>query len=44
MIYLDNSATTKPRQSVTDEYVRAAHELWINPSAAYAQALDSERT
>lgn len=43
MIYLDNSATTKPRQSVTDEYVRAAHELWINPSAAYAQALDSEK-
>ena len=43
MIYLDNSATTHARQEVIDTVTDAMQKFWINPSAAYAQALDVEK-
>ena len=35
MIYLDNSATTKPCQSAVEAVHNAMTELWCNPSALY---------
>ena len=43
MIYLDNSATTAMRPCVIEAFDTAMRQTWFNPSAAYAQALVSEK-
>ena len=43
MIYLDNSATTRPYDAVIERMARAMREEYVNPSAAYAPALAGER-
>ena len=43
MIYLDNSATTKPRAEVAQTVAGAMADTWFNPSASYAPALTSEK-
>lgn len=35
MIYLDNSATTKPDSSVLDSYIKINSEFWANPSSMH---------
>ncbi len=50
MIYLDNSATTRPCREAVEAMTHALTQLWANPSALYsfgieaAQALRSART
>lgn len=36
MIYLDNSATTKPDASVLASFIKVNEELWYNPSSIHA--------
>ncbi|PJK17371.1 aminotransferase [Chryseomicrobium excrementi] len=36
MIYLDNSATTKPDSSVLDSFVKVNESLWFNPASIHA--------
>ena len=43
MIYLDNSATTRPFDSVIDAMDACMRETWFNPSAAYKPAVDVDR-
>ena len=43
MIYLDNSATTKPRPEAVDAMVRALTEDWGNPSALYGFGFDAAK-
>lgn len=43
MIYLDNSATTRPFQSALSAMERAAREGYFNPSSLYAQAMDGQK-
>lgn len=43
MIYLDNSATTRPFDSVIDVMSASMREAYFNASAAYRPALDVER-
>ncbi len=43
MIYLDNSATTRPFDSVIDVMDACMRETWFNPSAAYKPAVDVDR-
>ena len=43
MIYLDNSATTKPCPEAVDAMTRALTENWANPSALYAFGIDTGR-
>ncbi|MBQ4265738.1 MAG: cysteine desulfurase [Clostridia bacterium] len=43
MIYLDNSATTRPFDSVIDVMTNCMRENWFNPSAAYKPAVDVDR-
>ena len=43
MIYLDNSATTRPFDSVIDAMDACMRESWFNPSAAYKPAVDVDR-
>lgn len=43
MIYLDNSATTRPFDAVIERMDWAMRENYVNPSAAYAPALAGER-
>lgn len=43
MIYLDNSATTRPFDAVIDEMSRSMREAYFNASAAYKPAVDVER-
>ena len=43
MIYLDNSATTRPAESVVDAMDRAMREGFFNPSALYAPAMLAEK-
>lgn len=43
MIYLDNSATTKPFDGVIEAMNRCMRETYFNPSAAYGPALAVER-
>lgn len=38
MIYLDNAATTKPRQEVVDSIMTYLTDKWYNPSALYINA------
>lgn len=43
MIYLDNSATTKPYDEVLDEYNRISKEVYFNPSALHTAGIYAER-
>ena len=43
MIYLDNSATTRPCAAAVAGARRAMEESWHNPSALYGLAVDAER-
>ena len=43
MIYLDNSATTRPFDSVIDAMDRCMRENYFNASAAYKPAVDVDR-
>ena len=43
MIYLDNSATTRPFDSVIDTMNACMRDTWFNPSAAYKPAVDVDR-
>ena len=43
MIYLDNSATTKPCPEAVEATVRAMTEAWGNPSALYNFGIDTAR-
>ena len=43
MIYLDNSATTKPCPEAVDAMTRALTEHWANPSALYSFGIDTGR-
>ena len=44
MIYLDNSATTKPCQAAVEAITKAMTENWGNPSALYGFGIDAART
>ena len=41
MIYLDNSATTKPCKEAVEAMTRAMTEGWGNPSALYGFGIDT---
>lgn len=43
MIYLDNSATTRPFDCVVDVMNACMRDTWFNPSAAYKPAVDLEK-
>ena len=43
MIYLDNSATTKPCQEAVEAMTKALTENWGNPSALYDFGIDTAR-
>ncbi len=43
MIYLDNSATTKPCKEAVEAMTRALTEGWANPSALYDFGIDAAR-
>ena len=43
MIYLDNSATTKPCPQAVEAMTRALTEDWANPSALYSFGIDTGR-
>ena len=43
MIYLDNSATTKPCPEAVEAVTRALTENWANPSALYDFGIDTAR-
>ena len=43
MIYLDNSATTRQFDEVTDVMVRAMQEDYGNPSSLYQMGVDAEK-
>lgn len=43
MIYLDNSATTKPCKEAVDMMNTALTELWANPSALYGFGFDAAK-
>ena len=43
MIYLDNSATTRPFDGVIDLMASSMREAYFNPSAAYKPAVDEDR-
>ncbi len=43
MIYLDNSATTKPCPEAVEAVTRALAEDWANPSALYRFGIDAAR-
>ena len=43
MIYLDNSATTKPCKEAVEAMTNALTELWANPSALYSFGFDAAK-
>ena len=43
MIYLDNSATTKPCPQAVEAMTKALTENWGNPSALYGFGIDAAR-
>ena len=43
MIYLDNSATTKPCNEAVEAVTKALTESWANPSALYSFGIDAAR-
>ena len=44
MIYLDNSATTKPCAEAVEAMQNAMTEMWANPSALYSFGIDAAKT
>ena len=44
MIYLDNSATTKPCPEAVEALTKALTENWANPSALYGFGIDAARS
>ena len=44
MIYLDNSATTKPCEAAVEAVIKALSEEWANPSALYQFGIDVSKT
>ncbi len=44
MIYLDNSATTKPCPEAVEAVTKALTENWANPSALYGFGIDTARS
>ena len=43
MVYLDNSATTRPYDEVTGEVTRIMREFWGNPSSLHARGIEAEK-
>ncbi|MFC4409783.1 cysteine desulfurase family protein [Chungangia koreensis] len=43
MIYLDNSATTKPRKEVMDTFVKANEAFYANPASLHGMGVEAER-
>ena len=43
MIYLDNSATTKPCAEAVEAMTQALTENWANPSALYTFGIEANR-
>ena len=43
MIYLDNSATTRPCEAAVEAMTKALTQDWANPSALYAFGIDAAR-
>ena len=43
MIYLDNSATTKPCNAAVEAMQNAMTEMWANPSALYSFGIDAAK-
>ena len=43
MIYLDNSATTKPRKEVIEAVDKSMQEGWNNPSALYRPSMEVQK-
>lgn len=43
MIYLDNSATTKPYQEVLDTYLKVSTQYWGNPSSIHSLGSEVEK-
>jgi cysteine desulfurase len=43
MIYLDNSATTKPRKEVLDTFVKANEAFYANPASLHGMGVEAER-
>ena len=43
MIYLDNSATTKPKKEVVDAIMPYLTDMWHNPSSLYAPSVDIKK-
>ena len=41
-VYLDNSATTKPYEQVTQQMMEMLQNNWANPSSLYPKGLDAE--
>lgn len=41
-IYLDNSATTKPLEEVTDQMVKVLKDVYGNPSSLHTKGIESE--
>lgn len=42
MIYLDNAATTKPKQEVVTEIINSISNNWYNPSSLYKPAFNAK--
>ncbi|TDQ39100.1 cysteine desulfurase [Aureibacillus halotolerans] len=43
MIYLDNSATTKPFQEVVDAFSKTSLRFFANPASIHSEALEAEK-
>ena len=43
MVYLDNSATTRPSRAVRDAMAHSMEEVYFNPSALYGPAMQAEK-
>lgn len=43
MFYLDNSATTKPKQEVIYEVMRYLTDMWYNPSSLYHESVEVKK-
>ena len=43
MIYLDNSATTKPYKEVIDSFTKVTEDFWGNPSSLHGFGGKSEK-
>ena len=43
MIYLDNAATTKPRQDVLDTFLKVNESLYFNPNSPHKAGIQAEQ-